>query len=170
MVDLKGHYRGEFRGPAANADQYRWIAEQLPSAWLEDPELNDATDPVLRSFRDRITWDAVLHSVADLVALPFEPRCVNVKPSRFGFVSELMRFYEYCEHRNIAMYGGGQFELGAGRGQIQRLASLFHPDAPNDVAPSAFNDAELRFGLAVQPVAANGVRRARLWLGGLARA
>ena len=33
-------------------------------------------------------------------------------------------------------YGGGQFELGPGRGQIQHLASLFHPDAPNDVAPT----------------------------------
>ena len=29
----------------------------------------------------------------------------------------------------IALYGGGQFELGIGRGQIQLLASLFHPDA-----------------------------------------
>ena len=34
---------------------------------------------------------------------------------------------------------GGPFELGPGRGQIQYHASLFHPDAPNDVAPSGFN-------------------------------
>ncbi|MGH3060310.1 MAG: hypothetical protein ACRDNA_02740, partial [Gaiellaceae bacterium] len=39
----------------------------------------------------------------------------------------------------IAIYGGGQWELGPGRGQIQYLASLFHPDTPNDVAPAAFN-------------------------------
>ena len=37
------------------------------------------------------------------------------------------------------MYGGGQFELGVGRGQIQYLASIFHPDTPNDVAPSGYN-------------------------------
>ena len=36
------------------------------------------------------------------------------------------------------MYGGGQFELGPGRGQIQYLASVFHPDGPNDVAPTGF--------------------------------
>jgi hypothetical protein len=30
-------------------------------------------------------------------------------------------------------------ELGVGRGQIERLAALFHPDTPNDVAPSAYN-------------------------------
>jgi len=31
-------------------------------------------------------------------------------------------------------------ELGVGRGQIELLAALFHPDAPNDVAPSAYNE------------------------------
>ena len=46
---------------------------------------------------------------------------------------------ELCEARGIAIYGGGQFELGPGRGQIQHLASLFHPDGPNDVAPKAYN-------------------------------
>jgi hypothetical protein len=51
------------------------------------------------------------------------------------------------------MYGGGQFELGPGRGQVQYLASLFHPDAPNDVAPSAFNDQDLRAGLPASPLA-----------------
>ena len=39
----------------------------------------------------------------------------------------------------IGNYGGGQFELGVGRGQNQYLASLFHADAPNDVAPTGFN-------------------------------
>jgi hypothetical protein len=37
------------------------------------------------------------------------------------------------------MYGGGQFELGIGRGQIQLLAAVFHPDTPNDVAPAGYN-------------------------------
>ncbi len=37
------------------------------------------------------------------------------------------------------MYGGGQFELGVGRGQLQLLASLFYPDGPNDIAPRAYN-------------------------------
>jgi hypothetical protein len=38
------------------------------------------------------------------------------------------------------MYGGGMAELGVGRGQIQLLAALCHADAPNDVAPSAYNE------------------------------
>jgi hypothetical protein len=39
----------------------------------------------------------------------------------------------------MSMYGGGQWELGPGRGHIQYLASVFHPSTPNDVAPAAFN-------------------------------
>jgi hypothetical protein len=51
------------------------------------------------------------------------------------------------------MYGGGQFELGPGRGQIQYLASLFHPDTPNDTAPTGFNEVEPPAGLPVPPLA-----------------
>ena len=50
------------------------------------------------------------------------------------------------------MYGGGQFELGVGRGQIQYLASLFHPDTPNDVAPGGYNVAPPAQGLPTSPL------------------
>ena len=53
--------------------------------------------------------------------------CLNSKPSRFGSLARLFDFYDRCAERGIALYGGGQFELGVGRGQIQLLASLFHP-------------------------------------------
>lgn len=139
VVDLKGQYRGAYRGPTADPGRYLAVAEGLPGVWLEDPALEGDAGAVLEPFRDRITWDAILHSVADLEQLPFAPRCVNVKPSRFGFLEELLRFYEVCEARGIVMYGGGQFELGPGRGHIQYLASMFHPDSPNDVAPGSFN-------------------------------
>ncbi len=151
-VDLKGHYHGDFEGPPANAAQYREVAEGLREAWIEDPVLNDETRPALEPFRDRITWDAVLHSVADIARLPFVPTAINMKPSRFGFFSELLRAYEYCENRGIAMYGGGQFEIGAGRGQVQYLASLFHADGANDVSPPAFNDTALPQGLPASPL------------------
>jgi len=152
-VDLKGQYRGSFQGPPADPDQYRWIAEHLPDAWIEDPGLTDATRAVLEPHTARITWDAILHSLADVVSLLFEPRCLNMKPSRFGLLSELLRVYEHCEARGIAMYGGGQFELGPGRGQIQALASLFHPSGPNDVAPAGFNAREPDADLPASPLA-----------------
>ena len=147
-ADFKGVYRGSF-GQPPDPRLYKRIAEAFPNAWLEDPGLDDETDEVLRPHRDRVTWDAPIHSVADAEALPFPPRCLNVKPSRFGTVRRLFEFYEWCEARGVAMYGGGQFELGVGRLQIQELASLFHPDMPNDVAPAEFNASEIP--RAVQP-------------------
>jgi hypothetical protein len=50
------------------------------------------------------------------------------------------------------MYGGGMFELGPGRDQIQYLASLYHPDTPNDIAPVAYNHAELPPGTPTSPI------------------
>ena len=107
---------------------------------------------MLADHLDRLTWDFPIHSVADVEALEREPRCLNSKPSRFGSVQHLFDFYDHCEEKGIAVYGGGQFELGPGRSQIQHLASLFHPDAPNDVAPKEFNEGPPRPGLPESPL------------------
>ena len=133
-VDFKGHYVGTVVDQEPDPDLYRRVVEAFPDAWIEDPALTEETDPVLGRTRDRITWDAPIHSIADIEALPFPPRMVNVKPSRFGSLRALCDAYDYLAERGIGAYGGGQFELGPGRGQIQYLASLFHPDTPNDVA------------------------------------
>ncbi len=138
-ADLKGFYSGTAVDNAADPELYRRIAEGLPDAWIEDPLLDERTTPVLEPHRARITWDAPIHSVADVLSLPFPPRTLNSKPSRFGSLRALLDFYDHCAREGIALYGGGQTELGVGRGQIQYLASLFHPDTPNDVAPSVYN-------------------------------
>ena len=151
VVDFKGVFRGDF-GEPPNADLYRRVVEAFPSVWLEDPGLTPETDRILERHRGRITWDAPIHSLADVDALPFPPQTLNVKPSRFGTVERLFAFYEGCEARGIGLYGGGQWELGIGRGQIQLLAALFHPDAPNDVAPAAFNEPAPTPGLEPSPL------------------
>ncbi|HEX6459973.1 MAG TPA: hypothetical protein VF032_13735 [Thermoleophilaceae bacterium] len=151
-VDLKGLYVGTVVDAGADPELYRRVAEAFPDAWIEDPRLNEETDPVLEPYRDRITWDANIHSVADIESLPFPPRMVNIKPSRLGGLQELFAAYDYCEERGIGAYGGGQFELGPGRGQIQYLASLFHPNTPNDVAPSGYNLPEPPDGLPSSPL------------------
>jgi hypothetical protein len=150
-ADLKAYYRTA-QDPPPDAGLYRRVAEGFPEAYIEDPALTDETEPVLAAHRDRVTWDAPIHSVADVEALAFAPSTLNSKPSRFGRLTELLAFYRYCETRGIGLYGGGMFELGPGRGQIQYLASLFHPDGPNDVAPGAFNDPEPRPGLPGSPL------------------
>ena len=152
VVDLKGLYEGEWVDATPSAELYGRVAEAFPDAWLEDARITDETRPVLEPHRDRLTWDFPIHSVADVDALEWEPRCLNSKPSRFGSVQKLFDFYDACEERGIALYGGGQFELGPGRGQIQHLASLFHPDVPNDVAPKEYNDGGPRSGLPQSPL------------------
>ncbi len=151
-VDLKGLYKGSVVDNPADPALYRLVAEGFPDAWIEDPAITDETWPVLEPYQDRITWDGNIHSVEDIVSLPFPPHMVNVKPSRLGGLRPLFKAYEYCEDRGIAMYGGGQFELGVGRGQIQYLAAIFHPDGPNDVAPGGYNDVEPPAGLAESPL------------------
>jgi L-alanine-DL-glutamate epimerase-like enolase superfamily enzyme len=153
VVDLKGAYRGTVVDQPADARLYRLVAEAFPNAWIEDPNLDDPeAAAALAGHRDRITWDAVIHSVADVDALPFPPRTLNVKPSRFGTLRRLFDFYDACEERDIGLYGGGQFELGPGRAHVQYLASLFCPDAPNDVAPGGYNDPDPEPGLPGSPL------------------
>jgi hypothetical protein len=151
-ADFKGLYRGAF-GVPPDAELYERVARAFPDAWLEDPALTPATSTVLAEHRDRITWDAGIHEWSDVEALPFRPRTLNCKPSRFGSVKRLFDFYDACAAEGIALYGGGQYELGPGRVQIQRLASLFHADAPNDVAPSGYNAADPVAGLPTSPLA-----------------
>ena len=151
-LDLKGAYHGTAVDNPPDPVLYARVAEGFPGAWIEDPGLTPETDAALAPHRDRVTWDAVIHSVEDVEALPFAPRALNCKPSRFGSIRELFRFYDHCAERGIRLYGGGQFELGPGRGHIQYLASLLHPDTPNDVAPGGYNSPEPRPGLPPSPL------------------
>ncbi|MEJ7790339.1 MAG: hypothetical protein WKF29_10700 [Thermoleophilaceae bacterium] len=152
-VDLKGHYKGTPVDVDTDPELYRKVAEGFPDAWIEDPDLSDpAADAVLEPHRDRITWDAPIHSIADIEALPFAPKMVNIKPSRFGPLEALGAAYDYCEERGIAAYGGGQTELSVGRDHIQYLAALFHPDTPNDTAPKEFNLPKTPEGLPESPL------------------
>jgi hypothetical protein len=152
VVDLKAYYRGTSVDLAPDPEQYRSVVECLPGVVIEDPWLDDGCREALAGAEDRLSFDAPIHSLADLDALPLEPRWLNIKPSRFGTVRGLAECLDACAERGITMYGGGQFELGPGRRQIQRLASLFYADGPNDVAPSEYNEGGARPGLATSPL------------------
>jgi hypothetical protein len=60
--------------------------------------------------------------------------------------------YDHCEQAGVRMYGGGMGEREVARGQIELLASLFHPDSTNDVAPSPYNQADLAAALPQSPL------------------
>jgi hypothetical protein len=151
-IDFKGMYEGTIVDAGADPDLYRRVVAAFPDAWLEDPRLTPEIDEILRPHRDRVTWDGPIHGIADVEALPFPPRMVNVKPSRFGSLEALLDTYDWLDERGIGAYGGGQFELGPGRGQIQLLASIFHPTTPNDVSPTGFHVADPPPGLPTSPV------------------
>jgi L-alanine-DL-glutamate epimerase-like enolase superfamily enzyme len=151
-VDFKGYYVGSVVDQPADPVLYRRVAEAFPDAWIEDPALTEETDAALAAHRERFSWDAPIHSIADIEALPYPPRMVNIKPSRLGGLRNLLDAYDHCAERGIGNYGGGQFELGVGRGQNQYLASIFHAHAPNDVAPTGFNLPEPPAGLPSSPL------------------
>jgi len=152
VLDLKAYYRGTSVDLAPDPALHRAVAEAFPTVVIEDPWLEDGCREALRGAEDRLSFDAPVHSVGDLDRLPLAPCWLNVKPSRFGTVQKLLDCLDACRERGIRMYGGGQYELGPGRRQIQRLASLFYADGPNDVAPSEYNEGGARPGLATSPL------------------
>ncbi|WP_276254525.1 hypothetical protein [Halomontanus rarus] len=154
ILDLKGHYEGTDVDAPADPELYERVLEGFPDAVIEDPALTDETRPLFSDpdVRGRVSWDAPIHGVDDVEALPWEPSWLNVKPSRFGSLESLLETLAHCEEREIRCYGGGQFELGVGRGQLQLLAALYYPDSPNDVAPRAYNDPELADELSASPL------------------
>ncbi len=152
-IDFKALYRGTVVDQGPDPVLYQRVVEAFPEAWLEDPDVVDpGTAAVLAGEHDRITWDAPIHSIDDIEALPFPPRMVNIKPSRIGSLRRLCAAYDYCAEHGIGAYGGGQTELGPGRGQAQYLAAVFHPDTPNDLAPGAYNRVDPPAGLPSSPL------------------
>jgi hypothetical protein len=152
-VDFKSLYTGTIVDQPTDPLLYQRVVDAFPRAWIEDPDVvTPETAAVLASEHDRITWDAPIHSIDDIEALPFPPKMVNLKPSRIGGLPKLCATYDYCAEHGIGAYSGGQFELGPGRGQAQYLASLFHPDTPNDLAPVGFNVNNPPAGLPVSPL------------------
>ncbi len=153
-VDLKAYYDGDFADFPRDPGRYRLVAAAFPDAVLEDAWLDDGCSEALEGAENRLSFDAPIHSLADLDALPLAPGWLNVKPSRFGTLQRLLECVDACEARGIQMYGGGQFELGPARRQIQTLASVLYANGPNDVAPAEYNVGGPRPGLPASPLAA----------------
>ena len=112
-LDLKGFYKGTVVDVETDPELYAKLIEAFPDAWLEDPDVTDETRPILEPVRDRLTWDAPIHSIADIEALPWKPKMVNVKPSRIGGLRELcddLRPLRRARHRRLR-----RRPVGAGR-------------------------------------------------------
>ena len=105
----------------------------LPDALIEDPCWDLA--PWSADLERRLAADVPLRRADDVDRLPVRPAAANLKPARMGGVFEALAAAAACASRGIAVYLGGMFEIDVGRRQLQALAALLCPDAPNDVAP-----------------------------------
>jgi hypothetical protein len=152
VLDFKAYYTGTPVDVVPDPALYRTAVELFPDAVLEDASLDGECGAALQGQEGRMSFDAPIHSVADVRALPVDPGWLNIKPSRFGTTERLLECIEHCATNGIRMYGGGQFELGVGRRHIQVLASLFYPEGPNDVAPREYNMGEPRPALPQSPL------------------
>jgi L-alanine-DL-glutamate epimerase-like enolase superfamily enzyme len=152
-IDFKGQYGFEVEDPEALGALYDRVLAAFPEAYLEDPHDLPEIARRLGDQVERVSYDAPIKSAGDIGATPLAARVVNVKPSRIGSLRELFEVYARCAREQRPMYGGGMGEIGVGRGQIELLAALFHSDAPNDVAPSAYNEDDPSGALPPSPLA-----------------
>jgi hypothetical protein len=152
-IDFKGQYGLEVEDPQALANLYARVLAAFPDAYLEDPHDLPEISHLLGDHLERVSYDAPIHDAEGIGATPLAARIVNVKPSRIGSVRGLFDVYARCAQERRPMYGGGMGELGVGRGQVELLAALFHADAPNDVAPSAYNEDDPEGILPASPLA-----------------
>ena len=149
---VQGLGRRQGRRPGALPARRRGV----PAGVDRGPALTDETDRCSSPTATASRGTRNIHCGGGHRGLPFAPRMVNVKPSRLGGLRELLRAYDHCAEHGIAMYGGGQFELGAGPRPDPVPRGLFHPDSPNDVAPGGYNDVEPAGGPARQSLAGPG--------------
>ena len=151
-IDFKGKYDLEVEDEPALLAMYERTLATFTETVFEDPHDHPAVLELLAPISGRVSYDAPITSVASIAETPIKVEIVNVKPCRVGHLQELSNLYAHCESNGIQMYNGGMGELGVGRGQAQLLAALFHPHAPNDIAPSEYNLVDPPPGLPPSPL------------------
>ena len=157
-VDFKGHYKGTIVDNPADPVLYRRVAEALPGRLAGGPRPERGRHRRGAARRTATASRGTRRSTRS----PTSRRCRSRRrwstssPRASAACERLCAGYDYCAEHGIGAYGGGQFELGPGRGQAQYLASLFHPDTPNDLAPGGYNETDPPDGLPPSPL-----RRAR---------
>lgn len=119
----------------ADLDQVRLAHAAIPEAWLEDPPVEAVTLDPRGGWLERVALDGYVLAAVDLDDPEIPPAAVNVKAPRVGGWIEALRCLEECRRRGLHAYVGGMFEVDAGRRQARVLASVFTPDAWNDLAP-----------------------------------
>ena len=124
-------YVGSVVDQPADPVLYRRVVEAFPDAWIEDPKLTPETErgPGGRARPHHLGRDHPHRRRRQGAAVPAEDD-QRQAVARRAACGRCSRSTGTASEHGIQRYGGGQFELGVGRGQIQYLASIFHPDTP----------------------------------------
>ena len=144
-------YRGTPVDVDTDPELYRAVAEAFPDAYLEDPDLNDETREVLEPHADRVTWDAPLHSLADVKEMA--RKAINSKPSRFGSLQELLDDLRVLRARTGSRStAAARARFSAGAARSSTWPRCFTPSTPNDVAPRATTTRRCPTGMPTSPM------------------
>ena len=120
VLDFKAYYEASQVETIDDPERYARVAAIFPEAILEDAALNDQTLPALDGALDRLSFDAPIHSLDDVLGLTIEPKFLNIKPSRFGTVEGLFECIDWCLANGVSMYGGGPGSSSARGGSRSR--------------------------------------------------
>ena len=90
-LDLKGFYKGTPVDVITDPELYAKLIEAFPAAWLEDPDVTDETRPLLDPVHERVTWDAPIHSIADIEAMLGKPVVNSNQAVLWGAVKRLAK-------------------------------------------------------------------------------
>ena len=154
VVDFKGAYKGTIVDVDTDARSTAPARRRLPTRGSRTPTSPTRTPPQ-RSSPTAPASPGMRRSTRSptSTASASSPRAPTASRRGSGRLQRLFDFYDHCAAEGIALYGGGQSELGVGRGQIQLLAGIFHPDGPNDVAPAGWDHDDFpETGLPVSPL------------------
>ena len=152
-VDFKSLYRGTSSTSRPTRCSTGGWSRRSRTPGSRTPTSSPPTPPRCSpTHHDRITWDAPIHSIADIEALPFPPRMVNIKPSRIGGLGRLCATYDYCAEHGIGAYGGGQFELGPGAARRSTWPRCSTRTRRTTSRPSGYNQDDPPPGLPSSPL------------------
>ena len=77
------------------------VIEAFPDAWLEDPDVTDETKPLLDAGGGPDHLGRPDPLGGGRARPPWRPKMVNIKPSRFGPLSNLFEMYDWCEAEGV---------------------------------------------------------------------
>jgi hypothetical protein len=152
VVDLKGLLPRYERRPCARPRAVPRHRRGAPRRSHRGRLAGGRPARALAGAEDRLSFDAPIHSLADLDDLAARAALAQHQAVALRHGARAARDDRGVRGARDPDVRRRPVRARPGPLQIQRLASVFYPDGPNDVAPSAYNEGEPREGLPQSPL------------------